>query len=502
MFFFLGKKDGTFLVRDSTSNMNDYTLTVKKDGINKMMRMLSYFILYRNDHQFSLSLSSFSVHLGILCINNKYGFRTPPQFDSLQSLIEYHTKNSLAEYYPEMDLRLDHSLSKSDICSALSMNSKQIDVELLSEKLKMANDLYIELTQEYDNYHQEYKSIQDEIMKFRQSLNCFEETFAIFDEQLKLNEENQKDAMVHEKADIAKHYDHIRDKLEEIKEFRKQLELQCEEKNSQSTILDRKINELKPLLNEKKRYREQIKAILINKIGNDGIERILEFSSDLSCSNLFQINKAEFNSDNYDPVHSQKLNYCQIDKEYLVNAYQTAAGNSQFSSPTSETNPLNSSMDGSMNHSKSRRNETTIVQDSNDQSEGSAYLDLEAQSFAFDAQSSLVDAEWYVGDLSKEDVNIIMKSEPDGTFIVRDSKNRVEAPFTLTVRVNGSSKMIRILKSDDGHYYGFKPDKLEFDSVVKLIEYYLKEPLIVFKPDLTIRLLYPMNKDQIRNRLH
>ena len=492
-----GKKDGTFLVRDS-SNINDYTLTVKKDGINKMMR--------------------------ILCKNNKYGFRDPCQFDSLQLLIEHHTKHSLAEFYPEMNVRLEYSLSKSDICSSLNVNSNEIDVDTLKEKFETANQEYINLTQEYDDYHRDYKLCQDDIQKFRQSLNCFEETFAIFEEQIKLNEENQKEAMAHEKDGLGKHRLSIEDKLFEIKAFRKQLEQQCDEKNEESSDLDRKINEIKPLLNEKKRNTEQIRAILINKLGKKEAEKTLEYQiNDLIYSNLKpNLNKSEF-SDHNQQQHDQlqnknlNLNYCSID---IANAatYSTTINNSSAATslplsnldklhsqqqdlnlPTT-SNDANSILNNCLDNSLVNNSKTVTLIANDQQNEDSAYLGLEnANRIELDLIAKpLIDAEWYVGDLSKENVNTIMKNQADGTFLVRDSQNRFEAPFTLTVRVNGSTKMLRILKSVD-NYYGFKPDKLEFGNVIKLIDFYRNEPLIVFKPDLIIHLKYPMTKDQIRN---
>lgn len=488
-----GKKDGTFLVRDS-SNVNDYTLTVKKDGINKMMR--------------------------ILCKNGKYGFRDPCKFDSLQSLIEYHTDHSLAEYYPEMNIKLEYSLSKNDICSSLNVDSDKIDVESIREKFELANQQYIELTQEYDDYHREYKMCQDEIQKFKQSLNCFEETLAIFEEQIKLNEENQKDAYNHEKPLIAKNRLDIQDKLSEIKEFKRQLNLQCGEKNIESANLDRKINELKPLVNEKKRNTEQIRAILINKIGKADTEKILDNTfaatnnliySNLNLTPLSKQPTIEYNANQYDQAQNKSLNYCLIDIAN-ANSYSPTNNSALISSPPKSTNLdkfqnnlqqdtathnlINSPPLNSLNYSVNNqivKNRTDAKSD--DQKEDSTYLNLDHTNIE---SKPLIDSDWYVGDMSKEDVNAIMKNQPDGTFLVRDSKNKPEAPFTLTIRVNGFTKMLRILQSND-KYYGLKPDQIEFESVNKLIEHYLKEPLIVFNPDLTILLKYPIIKEQIKH---
>ena len=516
-----GKKDGTFLVRVSSNANHDYTLTVKKDGINKMMR--------------------------IVCKNGKYGFGEPCRFDSLQSLIEYHTKHSLAEYYPEMNIKLEYSLSKADICSSLNVDSGKVDVESLKEKFELENQQYIDLTQEYDDHHQAYRRCQDEIQKFKQSLNCFEETFAIFEEQIKLNEENQKEAMQHEKAGLAKHRVDIEEKLE-IKEFRKQLEKQCEEKNVQSAALDRQINELKPLLNEKKRITEQIRAILINKLGKKDAEKMFKCPTNLIYPNASPLTpitpqgkRTEQFDGQYDHPQGKSLNYCLIDIANASTPHSTVNSPGPVSSPSSAnpdrfpdtpvnslgnnfpTNPppstsLTDSSIGKLHAGSSQSASLSpagkplsspVYQQSRsvtaDQAaspippppltpeDPATYLDLDLM-MKTTGSTPAIDAPYYVGDMSKEDVYEIMRDQPDGSFLIRDSKNKPDSPFTLTVRVNGSTKLLRIIQSKVGRY-GFKLDE-SFGSVVELIEHYLTEPLVI-NQELTIHLAQPMTRDRI-----
>lgn len=506
-----GKKDGTFLVRISSTANHDYTLTVKKDGVNKMMR--------------------------ILCKNGKYGFGELCRFDSLQSLIEYHQKNSLAEYYPEMNIKLEYPLSNADICSSLNVGSNKGNVEALVEKFEQENQLCLNLTQQYDDCHEAYKRCQDEIQKFKQNLSCFEETFAIFEEQIKLNEENQKEAMAHEKAGLAKHRFDIEEKLLEIKQFRKELEEQCEAKNLESASLDRQINELKPLLNEKRRITEQIKAILVHKFGKKDVEKMFKSPSNPNVAPLTAITpfgkqrEPSFNESHYDPAQGKSLNYCLID---IANS-SNSGSYSPVNSPSSPTNPdrfpdtakpsgssgfpsngppttLNDSSIRNLHISSSSSPANVQGSPLNQQSRGSTvnpppapltpedpatYLDLDALKTS--ASALTIDAPWYFGSTSKEDVFTIMRDKPDGAFLVRDSPNKPEAPFTLTVRVNGSTKLLRIVQNK-GHLYGFRSDEL-FGSVVELIEHHRTEPLVVKNPDLKIRLTQAVTRDQARSLL-
>eukprot|EP00117_Sycon_ciliatum_P003541 scpid42329/ scgid8290/ Phosphatidylinositol 3-kinase regulatory subunit beta; Phosphatidylinositol 3-kinase 85 kDa regulatory subunit beta len=81
-------QDGSFLVRDSSQKPGEYTLTVKKGGMNRLVRIYNE--------------------------NECYGFSPPCEFNSVVSLIMYFMSHSLEEYNSKLAVRLLYPIERSE----------------------------------------------------------------------------------------------------------------------------------------------------------------------------------------------------------------------------------------------------------------------------------------------------------------------------------------------------------------------------------------------------
>ena len=109
--------DGTFLVRDSTRTAGEYTLTVRKAGTNKLIR--------------------------IIFSNGMYGFSEPTTYANVADLVQFYSRNPLTKYNPRLDTNLSNPVSRFEKVSRVSEKVSHVGEKFsrVSEKIGRVSEV-------------------------------------------------------------------------------------------------------------------------------------------------------------------------------------------------------------------------------------------------------------------------------------------------------------------------------------------------------------------------
>ncbi|KAB7499594.1 Phosphatidylinositol 3-kinase regulatory subunit gamma [Armadillidium nasatum] len=228
------KQGGTFLVRDASTGNNEYTLTLRKEGSNKLIKIC---------HK-----------------NGMYGFTEPYNFNSVVELIEFCRQQSLSQFHKSLDIRLLHPVSR--FANGEEKEFSKMDIEDLKSQCFELDRKFADVYDEYDKCLKKQLNYSAQLERGQTALECFNETLTWMGDHLKLHEKFINEAQPHEIKKLWRNREHLilrrnwvesamlehKESLENLLQDFRAVERECSRLLNDVTLLDKSRGKLRNLL--------------------------------------------------------------------------------------------------------------------------------------------------------------------------------------------------------------------------------------------------------------
>lgn len=218
----LNTPDGTFLVRDSFSTVGEYTLTLRKDGTEKLIKICQR--------------------------NGKYGFTEPYEFESVPDMIAYYRNVSLRHYNHILDVKLTYPVSRfaAETDPEDGTVGYSADMVQLVRRFCQLHAEQLTKSEEFERMLDAYDRAEQQRKIKRQAHDAFVAAVLMFETQLNVQLEYMERAAPHEQKELVTNRAALQARLDALHTTNERL---CAELTAQKrTVLkmERKISYMKP----------------------------------------------------------------------------------------------------------------------------------------------------------------------------------------------------------------------------------------------------------------
>ncbi|XP_065834598.1 uncharacterized protein [Oscarella lobularis] len=477
--------DGSFLVRDSTNSSGEYTLTVRKGGMNKLIRI-------RRE-------------------KNLYGFSLPLTFHSVIDLIMYYRRHSMASYNPSLNIFLSNPISKF-VADQDGDGDGGDDVDFMVEQLWIATDGFDQKNAEFQVEVDRLERTQHEMMLCEKKQAAQKEIYQILSEQQKLQEQMMSHVTDRDRQRLTDNKSYVWKRMVASQDSLRKLTRAFEEleKKADQTIYRRE--EIKSQIihfaEDKERYtmalsqimsRDDINKRLYEKKRQErGMESLYQSPSEMKDrykSPRLASSLATFEM--YQDMIYTSAEEVQAEWLGIVGAGRDGGESSSVPSPTTPISPRPlpdiglPRMGQPLPPPKMPRPTAAAAAPPPPRPLPPASPAVVTAATVPPIQ--LTRSMWFAGNMDRNVAKQALSGQRDGTYLIRSRNTKPGDNHVYTVDVVWyGMEHIKVFQVSDGRL-GFHRDKGEFNSLDDLVMHYQKESLNKHNPKLTTTLQYPYN---------